>query len=50
MMHPLDLSFQFCDNESKNDHSDILMRYGMSARGKSPKESAKSGAAYIFTE
>lgn len=50
MMHPLDLSFQCCDNDSKNNHSHILMRSDMSARGKSLKESVKPGAANIFTE
>lgn len=49
-MHPLYLSFQCCDNDSKNDHSHVLMRYDMSARGKSLKESVKPGAANIFTE
>lgn len=50
MMHPLDLSFQCCDNDSKNNHLHILMRSDMSARGKSLKESVKPGAANIFTE
>lgn len=50
MMHPLDLSFQCCDNDSKNNHSHILMRYDMSAGVKSLKERAKPGAVNIFTE
>lgn len=48
MMHPLDLSC--CDNDRRNDHFLVLMRYDMSARGKSLKESAKPGTANVFTE